>query len=106
MFYRMDATSLEHVKASFNIMSLTPGVKLAPRGELGPKDELCPLGGMFTTLFTPRGEHSLLFRRMEGRTDNFTPRGSLYPYGDKAHLWESKYATREKLKICLRSSWK
>jgi hypothetical protein len=29
----------------------------------------------FTPLFTPRGEHSLLFRRMEGQTENFTPRG-------------------------------
>jgi hypothetical protein len=26
-------------------------------------------------MFTPRDEHSLLFRRMEGRTENFTPRG-------------------------------
>jgi hypothetical protein len=23
---------------------------------------------------TPRGEHSVLFRRMEGRTENFTPK--------------------------------
>jgi hypothetical protein len=30
--------------------------------------------GMFTPSFTPRGEHSLLFRRMEGRTENITHR--------------------------------
>jgi hypothetical protein len=28
---------------------------------------------MFTPSFTPSGEHSLLFRRMEVRTENFTP---------------------------------
>jgi hypothetical protein len=35
---------------------------------------ICPLGGIFTTLFIPRGEHSLLFRILEGRTDDFNPR--------------------------------
>jgi hypothetical protein len=40
---------------------------------LDPKDEVCPLGGMFTPSFTPRVDHYLLFRRMEGRTENFTP---------------------------------
>jgi hypothetical protein len=30
---------------------------------------------MFTLSFTLRGENSLLFGRMEGRTYNFTPRG-------------------------------
>jgi hypothetical protein len=49
--------------------SLPLGVKLAPSGEL------CPLEGMFTPSFTPRGEHSKLFRRMEGRTEKFTPTG-------------------------------
>jgi hypothetical protein len=29
----------------------------------------------FTPSFTPKGEHSVLFRRMEGQTENFTPRG-------------------------------
>jgi hypothetical protein len=37
--------------------------------------ELCPLGGMFTPSFTPRGERSLLFRRMEGQAENFNLRG-------------------------------
>jgi hypothetical protein len=54
MFYRMDATSLEHVKASFNIMSLTPGVKLAPRGELGPQGVSFVPWGEFSPL-RPRG---------------------------------------------------
>jgi hypothetical protein len=35
---------------------------------------------MFTPSFTPRGEHSLLFRRMEGRTENFTPGRGQNPY--------------------------
>jgi hypothetical protein len=37
---------------------------------------------MFTPLFTPSGEHSLLFRRMEGRTENFIPRGQNLLLGD------------------------
>jgi hypothetical protein len=31
-----------------------------------PRGELFPLGGLFTRLFTPRDEHSLMFRRMKG----------------------------------------
>jgi hypothetical protein len=42
---------------------------------LTPRGEICPLGDMFTPLFTLWGLHSLLFRRMEGQTENFTPRG-------------------------------
>jgi hypothetical protein len=41
----------------------------------GPQGITSPLGVKFTPSFIPRGEHSLLFRRMEGRTENFTPRG-------------------------------
>jgi hypothetical protein len=33
-------------------------------------------------MFTPWGEHSLLFRRMEGRTENFTPMGQNSHLGD------------------------
>jgi hypothetical protein len=40
-----------------------------------PRGELCPLEEMFTPTFTPRGEHSVLFRRMDGLTEKFTPRG-------------------------------
>jgi hypothetical protein len=45
-------------------------------------------------MFTPRDEHSLLFRRIEGRTenftpgDNFTPRGQIRPLGSKFALGE------------------
>jgi hypothetical protein len=56
------------------------GVNLAPRGEI------CPLGEMFTPLFTPRGEHSLQFRRMEGRTENFTPGGNFTHRGQNSPL--------------------
>jgi hypothetical protein len=41
----------------------------------GPRGEICPLGGMFYPSFTTWGEHFLLLRRMEGGTENFTPRG-------------------------------
>jgi hypothetical protein len=41
---------------------------------------------MFTPSFTPRGEHSLLLRRMEGQTENFTPRGYFHPWGAKSPL--------------------
>jgi hypothetical protein len=43
---------------------------------------------MFTPSFTPRGEPSLLFRRMEVTQiisppgDNFTPRGQISPMGE------------------------
>jgi hypothetical protein len=49
---------------------------------LAPRGEICPLGGRFTPSFTPSGEHSLLFRRVEGRTENFTPKGQNSPLGD------------------------
>jgi hypothetical protein len=61
-------------------MCLSLGVKFAPRGELYP---------LFTTSFTLRGEHSPMFRRMEGRTedlhsyieDNLTSAGQSLPLG-------------------------
>jgi hypothetical protein len=57
------------------VWSLSLGVKFAPRGELGPQGwTLFPRGSVHP-YDHPRGDHSLLFRRMEGRTDNFTPRG-------------------------------
>jgi hypothetical protein len=52
----------------------------------GPRGEIRPLGEMFAPSFTPRGKHSLLFRRMEGRTENFTPRGQLHPWGQSLPL--------------------
>jgi hypothetical protein len=60
------------------ILNFTPGPQggISPLGvNLAPRGEICPLGVKFTPSFTPRGEHSLLFKRMEGRTENFTPRG-------------------------------
>jgi hypothetical protein len=79
-----------------------PGVKLAATGVI------CPLGAMFTPSFTPRGEHSLLFRRMEGKQmislprdnltsrgknsplgDNFTPGGQLRPWGTTSPLGDN-----------------
>jgi hypothetical protein len=42
---------------------------------------------MFIPSFTPMVEHTLLFRRIEGRTENFTPQGiTLLPW-DKIHHW-------------------
>jgi hypothetical protein len=43
---------------------------------------------MFTPSFTPRGEHTLLFRRMEEQTENFIPRGLPHPQ-------ETKFTPRE-----------
>jgi hypothetical protein len=60
------------------ILNYTPGPQgiTSPLGvNLSPRGELCPIGVKFTPSFTPWGEHSLLFRRMEGRAENFTPRG-------------------------------
>jgi hypothetical protein len=58
------------------ILNFTPGPQgwISPLGvNLAPRGEICPLGVKFTPSFTP--EHSLLFRIMEGQTENFTPRG-------------------------------
>jgi hypothetical protein len=73
--------------------SLPLGVILAPRGELGPQGwtwpqewtwplavnlapgvNFVPWGNVHPFVH-PRGKHSLLFRRMEGWTFNFIPRG-------------------------------
>jgi hypothetical protein len=61
---------------------LAPGVNLAPGGEF------CRKGGMFTPLFPP-GVNTLLFRRMEGLTENFTPGDNFTTMyvGDKIHPW-------------------
>jgi hypothetical protein len=63
-----------------NNMSLAPGLKFAPRGELGPKGWTWPLGvnlaprgelwsqgGIFTPSFSPTVVNSLLFIRMDPR---------------------------------------
>jgi hypothetical protein len=46
-------------------------------------ERIVSTAGMFTHSFTPRGEHSLLFRRMMGRTENFTPQGDDFVPGGK-----------------------
>jgi hypothetical protein len=67
---------------------------------LAPRDEICPLGEMFTPSFTPRGKHSLLLRRIE----NVNPQGINSPPGDKIHPWGttsplgSKFAPRGEIK--------
>jgi hypothetical protein len=71
----------------FNMVCL-PGWTWPPGVNLVTRVELFPLWGMLTPSLTPRGEHSLLFRRLEGQTenftpgDNFTPRGQSSPLGD------------------------
>jgi hypothetical protein len=60
---------MSNTEASFQQHGLPPGVNFAPRGDLCPLGECSPLR-------SPRlYEHSILFRRMEGRTENFTLRG-------------------------------
>jgi hypothetical protein len=69
-------------------------LNFTPRGELGPRGEICSLGGMFTPSFTPHpGENTLycLHRRMKGQTENFTPRGQI-------HYWRT--TLRLGVKVC------
>jgi hypothetical protein len=71
---------------------------------LAPRGEICHLGGMFTPSFASGGKHSLLFRRMVGRTENFTLQGITSPPGYKIHYWGttsslgSKFAPRSEVK--------
>jgi hypothetical protein len=82
-------------EASFHNTVCPQGWNLPPRGELGPQSEICLLGGMFTPLFTPRGEHSLLYRTLTTVYKNgvankeFHPQGITSPLGDKNHNWET-----------------
>jgi hypothetical protein len=72
------------------ILNFTPGPQEWPKPlgvNLAPRGEICPLGVMFAPSFTLTGEHYLLFRRMEGRTENFTPRGQTSPLGDNFAPW-------------------
>jgi hypothetical protein len=54
------------------ILNFTPHPQ---EGNLSPRE-------MFTPSFTPRGEHSPLFRGIEGRTENFTPGDNFTPMGE------------------------
>jgi hypothetical protein len=59
-------------RGHFNNINLPPGVKFAPN------DELCSLGGMFP-LRSPGAGVNTLYRRMEGRTKDFSHRGQSSP---------------------------
>jgi hypothetical protein len=64
----------------------------SPRGELGPRGVIWPLGDMLTPSFTPRGEHSLLFRRIEvaNREQITSPaRNKIHPWGTTSPLGSS-----------------
>jgi hypothetical protein len=73
---------------------------LALRGELGPQGWFFPLEGMFTPSFTPRCEHSLLFRRMEGRTE-FPPEGTKFTPGGQLRPWGQSFPLGAKLRMGL-----
>jgi hypothetical protein len=48
-----------------------------------------PLEGIFTHSFTPRGEHSLLFRRIVERTENLPPGDNFTPLGQSSFLGDN-----------------
>jgi hypothetical protein len=66
---------------------------------LAPRGDICSLRGMFTPSFTPRGEHSLLFRKMEGRTEDLHPRGTKFTPGGQLR---QSLPIRAKLRVGLR----
>jgi hypothetical protein len=62
---------------------------------MAPRGVICSLGGMFTPLFTPRGEHSLGTTYLEEwrgeqiispQGTKFTPGGQLRPLGQSLPL--------------------
>jgi hypothetical protein len=63
----------------FNNMSFPQGWSLPLGVNLVPRGELCPLWEMFTPSFTLY----VLFRRMEGRTEDLQLWGQLHPWGSK-----------------------
>jgi hypothetical protein len=76
-----------------------PGLFLA--SPLVPRGEIWPLEEIFTPLFTPRGEHSLLFRRMGGCTENFNLRGQNSLLGDNFAPRVKVCPLGAKLRMCL-----
>jgi hypothetical protein len=74
------------------ILNFTPGPQgwTSPLGvKLTPRGVMCPLGGIFTPLFTPtkggtlyRLEEWMGEQRISPPGDNFTPRGQNSPLGD------------------------
>jgi hypothetical protein len=53
---------------------------------------------MFTPSFTPRGERTLLFRRMKGRTEGLHPALGDKFMGTKYNRWRSNFAARDAIK--------
>jgi hypothetical protein len=82
-FKRLPRVKTKFCRGLGAILNFTPG----PLGWTWPQG----WNEMFTPLFTPGVEHSLLFRRMERRTENFTPRGQSSPLGSTSTLG-SKFA--------------
>jgi hypothetical protein len=83
-------------EAIFNNMVCPQGWSLLLRVNLAPRGEL------LTPSFTP-GVNTLLFRTMEGRFENFTPRGITSPLGGKIPAgqlrpWGSNFAPRSEVK--------
>jgi hypothetical protein len=89
--YTLDITAL--LKFLHYTLSARGPFLISP---LAPRGKICPLGRMLTPSFTPRCEHSLLFRWNGGANrefhpqgitsppgDNFTPRGQNSPLGSK-----------------------
>jgi hypothetical protein len=96
-----------NLRAILNFISGPPVFNFTPRGAFGSQGGNVFPWGMFTPSFTPgpRGEHYLLFRRMEGLT-RISPQGITSPTspGDKIHPWGtisprgSKFVLRVKVK--------
>jgi hypothetical protein len=53
---------------------------------LAPRGELCPIGGIFTLSFTPRGEHYCL-KELRGEQILSPPGGITSPLGAKVCPW-------------------
>jgi hypothetical protein len=91
-YLRMNLNVLVFQRPAFDKMGLPLGVKFAPRGEL------CPLlYVLFTPSFTPRGEHSLIFRRTKGRTEGISPWGITSPLEANLTPGGSHFAPRGKI---------
>jgi hypothetical protein len=70
---RFDASFYLKQRAILNFTPDRQG-RTSPQGWTCPPGvKFVPIGEMLTPSFTPRGEHYLLFIRMEGRAENFTP---------------------------------
>jgi hypothetical protein len=71
------------LKGQFLTTWFDPRSEVCPLGlNLFTGGEFCPLGGMFT----PSGDHSLLFRGMVGQIENFSPGAKSLPLGNEEAL--------------------